>query len=112
MKTDQEIYNNIGTLLYNIAPNEAKKINMRANLSVEDNTCEYEYEYDYLDNENSLKWLTAGGVANTQMLHNLVELRNYYIEHNLANDLPIWKGCEVTLDLETMKINIDFKYEN
>ncbi|WP_311763193.1 hypothetical protein [Proteus terrae] len=53
MKTDQEIYNNIGTLLYNIAPNEAKKINMRANLSVEGNTCEY--EYDYLDNENSLK---------------------------------------------------------
>ncbi|MEQ5094379.1 hypothetical protein [Proteus terrae] len=110
MKTDQEIYNNIGTLLYNIAPNEAKKINMRANLSVEGNTCEY--EYDYLDNENSLKWFTAGGVANTHMLHNLVELRNYYIEHNLTNDLPIWKGCEVTLDLETMKINIDFKYEN
>ena len=110
MKTDQEIYNNIGVLLYDIAPHGAKKINMRANLSVEGNTCEY--EYDYIDNENLLKWFTAGGVANTKMLHYLVELRNYYIENNLTNDLPIWKGCEVTLDLEKMKINIDFKYED
>ena len=83
---------------------------MRANLSVEGDTCEY--EYDYLDNENSLKWITAGGGVNTNMLHYLVELQNYYIENNLTNGLPVWKACEATLDLEKMKISIDFKYED
>ncbi|EJD6411052.1 hypothetical protein NQ837_004377 [Providencia rettgeri] len=110
MKTEQEIYNEIGSLLYGIAPEDAQKIIMRANLSVEGDTCEY--EYDYLDNENSLKWITAGGGVNTNMLHYLVELQNYYIENNLTNGLPVWKACEATLDLEKMKISIDFKYED
>ncbi|EMC8778472.1 hypothetical protein VMZ82_001292 [Providencia rettgeri] len=110
MKTEQEIYNEIGSLLYGIAPDGAQKIIMRASLSPEGDTCEY--EYDYIDNENALKWLTAGGIANTNMLHNLVELQSYYIKNNLTNGLPVWKGCEITLNLETMKINIDFKYED
>ena len=103
-------FNEIGSLLYGIAPDDAQKIIMRASLSDESDTCEY--EYDYIDNENTLKWLTAGGGANTNMLHNLVELQNYYIENNLTNGLPVWKSCEATLDLEKMQINIHFKYED
>ncbi|PSS47499.1 hypothetical protein C6560_16335 [Enterobacter sp. FS01] len=35
-----------------------------------------------------------------------------YIEKNLNNDHLAWHGCEVALDIETLKTNIDFKKEN
>jgi len=42
MRNDQEIYKDIGTVLYSIAPDEAKKIIMRAELSPENDHCKYE----------------------------------------------------------------------
>ena len=110
MRNEQEIYKDIGTVLYSITPDEAKKIIMRAVLSPENDHCKYEYYY--LDNADETRWLTAGGRANTDILRYLVELRNYYIDNNLTNGHPAWHGCEVTLDIETLKINFDFKYEN
>lgn len=110
MRNGQEIYKDIGTVLYSIAPDKAKKIIMRAELSPENDHCEY--EYDYLDDDDKTQWLTAGGRANTDILHYLVELRNYYIENNLTNGRPAWHGCEVTLDVKKMKLNIDFRYDD
>lgn len=110
MRNDQEIYKDIGTVLYSIAPDEAKKIIMRAELSPENDHCKY--EYDYLNAADEIQWLTAGGRANTDILRYLVELRNYYIENNLTNGRPAWHGCEVTLDIEKMKLNIDFRYDD
>ncbi|MCA6223137.1 immunity protein YezG family protein [Photorhabdus antumapuensis] len=110
MRSDQEIYKDIGLILYSIVPDEARKIIMRADLSPEGDHCAY--EYDYIDNSGNTEWLTAGGQANTDMLRYLVELRNYYMDNNLTNDRTVWHGCEVTLDVEQMKLNIDFKYED
>lgn len=110
MRNDQEIYKDIGTVLYSIAPDQAKKIIMRAELSPENDHCKY--EYDYLDATDEIQWLTAGGRVNTDILRYLVELRNYYIENNLTNGRPAWHGCEVTLDIEKMKLNIDFRYDD
>ncbi|EOI3412130.1 hypothetical protein ACN6UZ_003498, partial [Cronobacter dublinensis] len=66
MRNDQEIYKDIGTVLYSIAPDKAKKINMRAELSPEYDHCKY--QYDYLDDNDKIQWLTAGGRANTDIL--------------------------------------------
>jgi len=41
-----------------------------------------------------------------------VKLRHYYIENNLTNGRPAWHGCEVTLDVEKMKLSIDFRYDD
>lgn len=109
MRNDQEIYKDIATILLSIAPDEAKKIIVRAELSQENDNCEY--EYDYLNIRNETKWLTAGGRANTDMLYCLVELRHYYVENNLTNGRPAWSGCEITFDIESMKLNIDFRYD-
>ncbi|MDN0122581.1 hypothetical protein QVN60_05115 [Yersinia aleksiciae] len=110
MRNDQEIYKDIGTILYSIAPDEAKKVIMRAELSPENDHCEY--EYDYIDDSGESSWFTAGGRANTDMLRHLVELRTYYVENNLTNGRPAWRGCEVTLDVERMKLGIEFRYED
>jgi len=109
MRNDSDIYNDIGAVLLKIAPKGSCRILMRASLSRDSDSCEY--EYDSVDNEGKASWFTAGGRANMDMLGYLVELQNWYVENKLTSGLPVWCGCEVTLDLESMKININFSYE-
>lgn len=108
MRSDNDIYNDIGGILFEIAPNGACKIIMRAQLSQELDSCEY--EYDYIDEQGNVAWFTAGGRANTDILDLLTELRSWYLENKLTAGLPAWSGCEVTLDLVKVKISIDFIY--
>jgi len=42
----------------------------------------------------------------------LVELRNFFVDNVQSLEKPFWRGCEVTVNVETLRINIDFKYEN
>ena len=108
MRSDDDIYNDIGGILFEIAPSGACKIIMRAQLSQELGSCEY--EYDYIDEQGNVAWFTAGGRANTDMLDLLIELRSWYVENKLTAGLSAWCGCEVTLDLVKAKISIDFIY--
>lgn len=108
MRSDDDIYNDIGGILFEIAPDGACKIIMRAQLSQELDSCEY--EYDYIDEQGNVAWFTAGGRANTDILDLLTELRSWYVENKLTGGLPAWSGCEVTLDLVKVKISIDFIY--
>ena len=60
MRSDDDIYNDIGGILCEIAPGGACKVIMRAQLSQELDSCEY--EYDYIDERGNVAWFTAGGV--------------------------------------------------
>jgi hypothetical protein len=108
MRNDSEIYNRIGEILMGAAPEGARKIIARAKLSKDLDSCEY--EYDYIDEQGEASWFTVGGRVNTEMLSLLVELRCWYVENNLAAGLPVWDGCEITINLEEVKIAINFIY--
>ncbi|XKM13543.1 hypothetical protein RCS94_11040 [Orbaceae bacterium ac157xtp] len=105
---DNEIHNKIGQLLFNIAPEDAKIVIMKVELSQENDHCKY--KYNYINKFDDALWFT-GGKANSEMLNLLVELKQYTIDNNLTNGHPIWVGCIVTIDIEKSKINIEFKYE-
>lgn len=111
MRTDQEIYNDIGSILLAIVPDDASKVIMRAELSPENDHCKC--EFDYVDKRTmNINWFTAGAKASSDLLDLLVELRNYFVANFKSQEKPFWHGCEVTVDIETLKINIDFKYDD
>lgn len=109
MLNENSIYNDIGQLLFNIAPDGAKIVKMKAELSQEGDHCKY--QYDYINKSNDINWFSGGAKANNDMLNYLVKLRQYYTDNNLTNGQPAWVGCIVTVDIENSKIGIDFKYE-
>ncbi|MER2475088.1 hypothetical protein ABR965_22765, partial [Photorhabdus laumondii] len=107
--TDDEIYSRIGKVLYEAAPENAIKIFLDAELSPENDHAKF--LFDYVDNLGEKKWFVPNSPdVDGKLIETLVELRKYYIENNLTNGLPAWSGCEITVDLDKMKINIDFKY--
>ncbi|NIG76581.1 hypothetical protein F3J34_23730 [Klebsiella sp. Ap-873] len=107
MRSDQQIYNDIGSILLSTVPDSASRIMMRAILSPENDHCKC--EFDYVDKRTGdTNWFSAGAQANSDLLDLLVELRNYFVD-NLKS--PFWHSCEVTVNVETLKINIDFKYD-
>ncbi|MDX5628476.1 MULTISPECIES: hypothetical protein [unclassified Brenneria] len=111
MRADQEIYNDIGSILLAVVPDGASKVIMRAELSPENDHCKCEFDYvdKYSGNTN---WFSAGARANSDLLDLLVELRNYFIANFRTQEKTFWHGCEVTVDVETLKIHIDFKYDD
>lgn len=111
MRTDQEIFNDIGSILLSVAPEGASKVIMRAELSPENDHCKC--EFDYIDtNKGNVDWFSAGARANGDLFDLLVELRNYFVANFKSQETPFWHSCEVTVDVETLKINIDFKYDD
>lgn len=111
MRTDQEIYNDIGSILLSIVPENASKIIMRAELSPEGDHCKCEFDYINTDTGDT-DWFSAGAQANGDLFDLLVELRNYFVDNFKSQEKPFWHGCEVTVDVKTLKINIDFKYDD
>ena len=108
-KTYDQLNNDIGQILFNIAPDRAKIIIMKAELSQEGDHCQC--QFDYINESNDIKRFLGGARANYDMLNCLVELRKYCIDNNLTNGLPAWVGCIVTVDIEKATIDIEFKYE-
>jgi len=108
MRSDLDIHNDIGSILAAIAPEGACQVIMRAKLSSELDTCQYEYDAVY--EQGNTTWFTAGGRANTDMLALLVELRRWYIKNKLTAGHTAWDSCEVRLDLAKVKINFTFTY--
>ncbi|AYP22833.1 hypothetical protein [Pantoea agglomerans] len=110
MRSDQEIYNDIGSVLLSVAPENASKIIMRADLSPENDHCRCEFDYISVDTGDT-GWFSAGAQANGDLFDLLVELRNYFVDTFKSQEKPFWHSCEVTVNVETLKINIDFKYD-
>lgn len=101
---DKDCYQKIGQLLYNISPDGAKKIIMRASLAQEGDVGTF--EYDYVDKSGSTSWFVGGGKANSEMVKILAILRASYI----AKGEPAWNGCEFVVDVEKGDFKITFKY--
>lgn len=110
MRSDQEIYNDIGSVLLSIAPGDAVKIILCAKLEPESDSGEF--TYDYIDKQGNQHWVTETADASARLLDLLVELRNFFVDNFKSQEKPFWHGCEVTVNIETLKINIDFKYED
>jgi len=90
MRQSQDIYNDIGSGLLSIAPDTAVSLLMTM----------------------SINRVTDTADASARLLDLLVELRNFFVDNVQSLEKPFWRGCEVTVNVETLRINIDFKYEN
>ncbi|KGM27451.1 hypothetical protein KS18_15160 [Photorhabdus luminescens] len=111
MSLDDKIYAEIGQLLYNAAPDNAKKIIMDTELSLEGDCCQF--KYDYIDSNDEMRWfLPEDGIIDHRLRELLVTLRQFFIENIHSEKKPHWSGCIVTVDVEKMKLNIDFKYDD
>lgn len=110
MRTDQEIYNDIGSILLSSAPEKAVKLILKAELSPENDHCKL--LFDYLNTNGEYNWfLPDNSQVDGDLLDLLVELRNYFVANFKSQEKPFWHGCEVTVDVETLKIHINFKYD-
>ncbi|HDP0318178.1 TPA: DUF600 family protein [Salmonella enterica subsp. enterica serovar Concord] len=109
MRSDQEIYNDIGSVLLSITPSNAAKIILCAKLEPESDSGEF--TYDYVDKQGNQHWITETADASERLLDLLVELRYFFVDNFKSQEKPFWHGCEVTLNVETLKINFDFKYD-
>lgn len=109
MRESQAIYNDIGSVLVAAAPDNAATVIVRAELSPENDHCKCEFDYvDSISGETN--WFTAGAQANADLLDLLVELRTFF-DNNISSKQPsFWHACEITVDVETLRIKIDFKY--
>ncbi|MEK9498310.1 DUF600 family protein [Photorhabdus sp. P32] len=107
---DQELYQKIGQLLLDAGPTDAKKMIVRADLFPERDGCKY--EFDYIDKSEKLDWFDPDGRAVSDLTDLLEELRSFFIENIQSQETPFWHSCTITLDVEQMKINIDFKYDD
>ncbi|PHM29437.1 immunity protein YezG family protein [Xenorhabdus innexi] len=111
MDLDDEIYAEMGQLLYNAAPDDAKKIIMDAQLSSDGRCCQF--KYNYINDSNDKQWfLPEDGLTDHKLRELLVSLRQFFVDNIHSEQPPHWSGCIVTVDVEKMKINVDFKYED
>jgi len=107
---DDELYSEIGRILFESAPEDAQKILLDAELPPEDN--HGKFLYDYVDTKGVKNWFLPGTPATDRLLlEKLVELRKYYVENNLTNHKPAWHGCLIIVDVEKMNINLDYRYD-
>ena len=107
-KTDDQLNNEIGQLLFKSSPNGAKKVIAQLEFTPE---LDCIYIFDYYNQNNELNWYTLDTDITSPLIDMVRELRQYYIDNNLTNGLPVWRGCIITVDIENAKIDFEFKYE-
>lgn len=103
---DKDYYQQIGQVLFNITPDNSKKIIMRAKLSQDNDVGTFEFDYENAQGETH--WLTGGGEVNTKLLQILVELRNSYVEKEEA----FWTSCTFTVDIEAGTFDMSLEYDS
>ena len=108
-KTDDQLNNEIGQLLFKSSPNGAKKVIAQLEFSPEMDVCRY--LFDYYDQNDELNWYALNSDITSPLIKAVRELRQFYIDNNLTNGLPAWRGCIITVDIENAKIDFEFKYE-
>ncbi|MHA6913330.1 hypothetical protein ACQUJO_09360 [Ralstonia pseudosolanacearum] len=102
---DIEICREVGQLLYDSAPDGAKKIVLRAEISTEGNHAKF--EFDSIDSKGEASWFTGGGALNRSLLGLLVQHRDFFVSQNQ----PPWKTLSYTLDVEKGRFSIQISYD-
>ncbi|WP_334323609.1 hypothetical protein [Gilliamella apicola] len=108
-KTDDQLNNEIGQLLFKSSPNGAKRVIAQLEFTQEIDACTC--IFDYYNQNDELNWYTLDTDITSPLIDMVRELRQYYIDNNLTNGLPAWRGCIITVDIENAKIDFEFKYE-
>ena len=108
-KTDDQLNNEIGQLLFKSSPNGAKKVIAQLEFTPEMDACTC--IFDYYNQNDELNWYTLNSDITSPLIKAVRELRQFYIDNNLTNGLPAWRGCIITVDIENSKIDFEFKYE-
>ena len=108
-KTDDQLNNEIGQLLFKSSPNGAKKVIAQLEFTPEMDACTC--IFDYYNQNDELNWYTLNSDITSPLIKAVRKLRQYYIDNNLTNGLPAWIGCIITVDIENTKIDFEFKYE-
>ena len=108
-KTDDQLNNEIGQLLFKSSPNGAKKVIAQLEFTPEMDACTC--IFDYYNQNDELNWYTLNSDITSPLIKGVRELRQFYIDNNLTNGLPAWIGCIITVDIENTKIDFEFKYE-
>jgi hypothetical protein len=106
------LHSKIGQLLVDTGPKNAKEIIARAKLSLDGQSCEYEYEYDYIDQEDNEDWFVPDKLASYDLRLLLVEMRDFYIKNNMTNGKSTWTSCEIIVDIPAAKVCISFQYDD
>jgi len=110
MRDLEDLYNQIAQLLVNAGPTDAKTIIARAKLTLDGESCEY--EYDYIDQRDNEDWFVPDKLASYHLRLLLVNLRDYYIQNNMTNGKALWTGCDITVEIPAEKISISLKYDD
>ena len=79
MRSDQDIYNDIGSVLLSIAPDDVVKIIFCATLEPESDCGEF--TYDYVDRQGKKHWITETADASERLLDLLIELRDFFVDN-------------------------------
>lgn len=105
---DQELYQEIGRLLVDAGPADARKIIVRAELFSEGDGGKY--EFDYVNQSGELNWFDPDGRAVGDLTELSVKLREYFLTNNLTAEEKPWSGCVITLDVNEMKFGVELNY--
>lgn len=107
--SDQVFYENIGKILLESGPELAREIIVRARIFAEGDGGEY--EFDYIGPDGKLNWFSPAGRAVRALTEELVQMRSFYAENNLAGKDGRWNRCEIKLSLDENKLLISFSYD-
>lgn len=110
MLSEDEIYKNIALILIREAPEDASRVILDAQLSREGDHCKF--LFDYINASGQKHWFSPRNAkTDSELMDNLIDLRNIFIERRLDSGRDGWLGCVIDLDVIAPKIKVDFNYE-
>lgn len=104
---DVEICREIGQILYEAAPDGAKKIAMKASLVPEGDVCTFEYDYVNSDGKNDW-FLPSDGLVDQNLRKLLFIHREFFVSQNQ----PPWKVFLFSMDVDSGKFSLELSYDD
>jgi hypothetical protein len=106
LKNDIDLCKEIGQCLYNAAPDDAKKIIMKAELSSSGDSCKF--EYDYINQQGKEAWFLP---ENGRTAHDLRVLLTQHRDFFVSQGETAWVSCEFIVDVEKGKFFMNLKHD-